>query len=296
MAKYNLLKYELFYRKALTRMVNNRLIYKNVPDTIDINFLHYMRNIKGYYTLLKADDSTLRGLDGAIYGIGVYNQATDFTSVNPVSKYSGMHRVIGEDCVTIYSTLNKREPLPIAIIINKFARQLANIDISIDCAIYNSRLSLRFNANNDVEKKNLELAYSKFMDGMPFITLNSKALSALQNQPLTEFFPVKNSYLVDELLRDKRSIYCDFLSFIGINNTPFEKSERLVSGEASSNNTELYLSIWDILESEQRGWEEFNKMFGQNVTVELNQEPIDFIREEVDKGYPEKEEVGEDNG
>lgn len=57
------------------------------------------------------------------------------------------------------------------------------------------------------------------------------------------------------------------LTFLGLNNTPVDKKERLITDEAQANN-QLIQSFADLqLEARERAAKEINSMFGLNVTV-----------------------------
>lgn len=79
---------------------------------------------------------------------------------------------------------------------------------------------------------------------------------------------LKTKFLGKDLMDYKKSVENELLTFLGINNIPSEKKERLITDEANSNN-QLIESFFDIqLESRQRACEQINSMYGLNVSVE----------------------------
>ena len=54
---------------------------------------------------------------------------------------------------------------------------------------------------------------------------------------------VKNTYIADMVQAEKRAIYNEFLTQIGINNAAEEKRERLLVDEVNSNNDELMINM-----------------------------------------------------
>lgn len=93
---------------------------------------------------------------------------------------------------------------------------------------------------------------------------------------------LKARFLGKDLMDYKKSVENELLTFLGINNTPVEKKERLITDEANSNN-ELIESFFDIgLEARQRACEEINAMFGLNVSVERRQAIHNTDGENVD--------------
>ena len=74
-------------------------------------------------------------------------------------------------------------------------------------------------------------------------------------------------FMGNELMDYKRSVESDWLTFMGQNNTPVDKKERLITDEAEANN-ELIASFADLqLQARQKACEEINAMFGLNVSV-----------------------------
>ena len=97
-------------------------------------------------------------------------------------------------------------------------------------------------------------------------------------------FDTKAKFLGNDLMNYKKAIENELLTFLGLNNLPSEKKERLITDEANSNN-QLIDSFADLqLESRQLACERINEMFGLNVTVErrCNDEIVERSAENVD--------------
>ena len=91
-----------------------------------------------------------------------------------------------------------------------------------------------------------------------------------------------------ELMDYKRSVESDLLTFLGQNNTPVDKKERLITDEAQANN-QLIESFADLqLRAREEAVNEINDMFGLSITVKRRQ-PVETV---VDTGY--KEDKGND--
>lgn len=82
---------------------------------------------------------------------------------------------------------------------------------------------------------------------------------------------LKAKFLGNDLMEYKKAVENELLTFLGLNNTPHEKKERLITDEANSNN-QLIASFADIqLEARERACEAINAMFGLNVSVKRRQ-------------------------
>ena len=82
---------------------------------------------------------------------------------------------------------------------------------------------------------------------------------------------LKAKFIGKDLMDYKKSVENELLTFLGINNTPHEKKERLITDEANSNN-QLIESFFDLgLEARQRACDQINEKYGLNVTVKRRQ-------------------------
>lgn len=78
---------------------------------------------------------------------------------------------------------------------------------------------------------------------------------------------LKAKFIGKELMDYKKMVEGELLTFLGINNIPNEKKERLITDEANSNN-ELIESFFDLqLEARERACEEINEKYKLNITV-----------------------------
>ncbi len=98
---------------------------------------------------------------------------------------------------------------------------------------------------------------------------------------------LKAKFLGNELMDYKKSVENELLTFLGINNIPAEKKERLITDEANSNN-QLIDSFFELgLEARQRACEEINALYGLNVTVKrrervINNESVNTVEKDGD--------------
>lgn len=88
---------------------------------------------------------------------------------------------------------------------------------------------------------------------------------------------LKAKFLGKELMDYKKSVENELLTFLGINNIPSDKKERLITDEANSNN-QLIESFFDLqLEARQRACEEINTKYGLNITVSKREPFVDTV-------------------
>lgn len=74
-------------------------------------------------------------------------------------------------------------------------------------------------------------------------------------------------FMGNELMDYKRSVESDILTFLGQNNTPVDKKERLITDEAEAND-QLISSFAELqFDARKKACEEINAMFGLSVSV-----------------------------
>lgn len=89
-------------------------------------------------------------------------------------------------------------------------------------------------------------------------------------------------FMGNEIMDYKRSVESDLLTFLGQNNTPVDKKERLITDEAEANN-QLISSFAELqLQAREKACEEINAMFGLSVSVK-KREPVEKPVEPVEK-------------
>lgn len=95
-------------------------------------------------------------------------------------------------------------------------------------------------------------------------------------------FDTKAKFLCNELMEYKKSVENELLTFLGINNTPYEKGERLITDEANSNNQLIESFAQLQLEARKRACEEINKKYGLQVSVKKREAIVEEVENHVD--------------
>lgn len=74
-------------------------------------------------------------------------------------------------------------------------------------------------------------------------------------------------YLLDKLQQQKRELFNELLSFLGINNNNVEKRERLLVDEVNANNEFILVNLEHMYEERQKACKLINEKFGTNLEV-----------------------------
>lgn len=225
----------LEYVNRLTRYVLSPIHIKNWPETWDWNYI--MRSLMLYGKVQITDtEAGVLPLPCTLYGINVFQQPTNCLSANPI--LGTVDRMMGKDCVLWRITYNYEG---LYNLIEKYAYKLAGLDATIDINIINCRTPFFGQADSDGEAKTIKRTMGKYYEGEPIIVTGSGIPGKIIPHD------AHNTFITDKLQLAKQSIVNEFLTDIGINNVNINKKERLIVGEAESNDIQVQYSMWDCL-------------------------------------------------
>ena len=142
---------------------------------------------------------------------------------------------------------------------------LADADSSIQIALVNSRAQKMVTAATMTAAESINRVLEKMKAG-DYESINQQSI--IDMYKILDMYDTKNN-IITELLSAKEKILSSFLSEIGVKNT-YEKKERLISDELSTNEQLLTVNTDDLLTWRKKGIELVNKMFGTSITVKRN--------------------------
>ena len=168
------------------------------------------------------------------------------------------HKVNADHCVIIRNNLLA---LPTNDFLLHYVNKLTEAERTMDVNIKACKTPVIF-ACDDKDVFSFKQIFRQVDGNVPAIfadrALNLDAITAFQTG-------VK--FLGNEIMDYKRSVESDLLTFLGQDNTPVDKKERLITDEAESNN-QLIASFADLqLEARQQACEDINAMFGLSISV-----------------------------
>lgn len=171
------------------------------------------------------------------------------------------------DCVLIE---NNKLREPTAVMVSMFARKLYEAHRTMDTNLKTCKIPFVFTC----DEKNLftyKEIFRKVDDNEPAI-FAAKGLNMNDIQVL----PTRAVFMGNELMDYAHSVQNELLTLMGVNCSPVDKKERLITDEAESNNQLLDLNADLMLEARKRACDAINSMYNLSVTVELRHK-----REEV---------------
>lgn len=253
----------------------NMFEWSGLPDGIDEKYIEeflfndgqaiFFRDPSMSYMCLKADN----GAELNVYGEPLGWWATGFN-------YHQYYKT--DDCVIIS---NNKPRIPTRDFITFYANKLTEAERTMDVNVKACKTPFIF-ACDDKDVLSFKQIFAKVDGNEPAIyadrglNLNSMAV-----------FQTGVKFLGNELQDYKHTVENELLTFLGVNNTPVDKKERLITDEAQSNN-ELIQSFAQIqLASREKACEEINALFGLNVSVKLRCSFPPDVENEVENSEPE---------
>lgn len=210
--------------------------------------------------------------------LNVYNEPLAWRAVG-----TGYTREFHSDqCVLIE---NNKMRTPTHDTVAFFVRKMYEAERTMDVNLTTSKAPWIFLCD---EKKVLtyKVLFQKIDQNEPAIFgANSLALGDVQ------LLPTGAEFIGNDLMDFSHSVENKLLTFLGINNCPVDKKERLVTDEAESNDQLIETNAAVMLESRQRAADAINKMWPDlHIKVDLRHKP-----EEVTPDVPDDPDAGKNN-
>lgn len=271
--------------------------YNNLPETIKQKDLEIYLQVGGF-AIFKEVEGKLYCFQGSLGGEpNPYYLPTLAIIANPALRYNASLK-IGEECIVMTNDYLYQGLMPL---FRKYGHLLVEAELSLKYAILNARVPALVQADNDTTAESAKKFFEKIYNGEDYgIIVSNEFLEGIKSQ---DFYQQPH---VKELIEAVQYIKGSWYNEIGLNSTFNMKRESINEAEASLNEDILKPLIDVMLDCRQTALDEVNKMFGTNITIELdsvwatNQLQDDLILEEKEANIEalekhEEVEVSEDN-
>ena len=255
---------ELLQTQIISQMLNKTITifkYGNLPETITDKDIEIITQVNGY-SIWKEVDGKLYVFYGSLGGEpNPYYLPTLAIIANPALRYNASLK-IDEECVVMLNDYLYTGLMPL---FNKYGSLLTEADISLKYAIINARVPALLQSDNDNTYKSAQEFFSKIEKGDGYGIIASKEFfEGIKSQ---DFY--KQPYIKD-LIESIQYIKASWYNEIGLNSQFNMKREAINSAESRLNDDILHPTIDVMLQCRKNAVEKINKMFGTNITVELN--------------------------
>lgn len=255
---------EALQKQIISQMLNKTITifkYDNLPETITDKDIEIITQVNGY-SIWKEVDGKLYVFYGSLGGEpNPYYLPTIAIIANPALRYNASLK-IDEECVVMLNDYLYTGLMPL---FNKYGSLLTEAEISLKYAIINARVPALLQSDNDNTYKSAQEFFSKIEKGDGYGIIASKEFfEGIKSQ---DFY--KQPYIKD-LIESIQYIKGSWYNEIGLNAQFNMKREAINSAESTLNEDILYPAVDVMLQCRKKAVEKINKMFGTNITVELN--------------------------
>ena len=288
-----------YWARALYQRAAYTIVFKNLPENWDNSIrdnLYWWLFTRGYVGIFNTKEYGLVFQPGTVTGFDFYYRPRTFRYANPLAPDTGAEYRIGSAVLPDKPDLEVCEILKlspdymgIADIITFYATKLANLSLSADISIINTRLARILGARNKAAAEALKKILDKINQGDPAVVYDIKLLDDRTDkaEPFQDFqLPsLKENYITDLQLKDIQTLLNAYDVEIGISTVPYQKKERMVVSEAESNQSESKARVTVWLETMTGCFNSINSTFSTNIGVELRtppQAPVEASEEVYD--------------
>lgn len=262
--------YNYWFFKLLG-IVIDMFTYDGLPDGLNKRELELNLIMTGHAAIIKKSSGSYFSPLSSLYGYDENYQPVWMVFANPVIQRPYQY-TIGKDTAVIYNSSLKdsiyyvKADTGLATFISRYARQLADIEATINIYTVNARLVSIPVTNDNAVKESIITFFKNLIVGKRAIVSDSSIVEKFRNIDINRS-NIKDGVNDWLLARDK--VLEQFYRDLGIkmNN---QKKAQVNEEEVEANDQLLLINTHDMLEARKEGLEEVNKLFGLNITVKLN--------------------------
>ena len=242
----------------------------NLPESMDARYLEKCLYYDGVAALLKSNQygfiNTRAAYSGDvnIYGLPTQLRCYSYSWEEQRRLFTGKLPKMSDTQKEAYENsnavlvMNNWDKTPTEFAMALFAKRLTLAERASDTNVSSVRTPLMILVPEN-QRLTMENLYAQYDGNKPFIFGDKKQMGEMDNiKAINTEAPI----VFDKLQNYKKEIFNEALTFLGINNVMIEKSERLITDEANSNNELINLNLQAALVPRQQAAEEFNRLFG----------------------------------
>lgn len=203
---------------------------------------------------------------GSVSGVTEYeDKFIDFTWTCPVAM--GIDK-IGETCAVIY---NSSLHIPTRPLVQRYAHLLAHAELSLQAILINARATGIIAARDQKQKQDIADFYNALEDGRTMAIVDDDSLDSLVGsqglRAVSTSYPAAHTII--DFWQIRQNLYKEFLAELGISKST-DKRERLIQSEVEQDEPMYQYALDDMLNCRRLGAETANRIFGLDITVEIN--------------------------
>ena len=262
--------YDYWYFKLLNLCIN-MFEYENLPSGLTARDLEINLIMTGHAIILAKKDGTLFTPLAILFGYDQYYQPTWAVFANPVF-VTAKRYTIHEDCEVVYNNSLQdsiyyiKSDGGLSSFISRYARQLADIESTVNIYTVNSRLVSIPVSNSNSVIESLKAFFRNVSLGKRAVVTDSAIVENFRNVDINRS-GIKDG--VNDWLIARDKVLEQFFRDLGVRMTN-QKKAQVNTDEVESNDQLLLISSDDMLKTREEGYDRANNMFGTNIKVRLN--------------------------
>lgn len=245
--------------------------YDNMPSGISQRELELNLMMTGHAVVLPKKDGTLFTPLTSLFGYDEYYQPTTAVFANPVVTTAKEYK-IGTDCEVIYNNKLKdslyyiHADSGLATFVSRYARQLADIESTLNIYAVNSRLTSYPVTTDGSVTESLKAFFKNLVMGKRAIITDDTIIEKFRNVDINRA-AIRDG--INEWLIARDKILEQFYRDLGVQMYNPKKAQ-VTDDEVESNTQLLLISTDDMLRERKEGIDRVNNMFGTSISVSIN--------------------------
>ena len=267
------------YANRLKKLATSIFEWEGLPDSMDSRYLEDCLYSQGQCALLHSEEygfintkATING-DVNIYGLPTALNCYSYGRFNEVRRvYNGLADPNDNENTECILVMNTFERIPTVVTMELFAYRLYEAERTCDTSVKNAKHS-RLILTSENQRLTMENLFRQYDSNVPFIFGDSDNFKT----GAVESIDISSTFIGSDIMKYKKEIFNEALTFLGIDNFS-EKKERLISDEVGTNNEVINLNLMSFLAPRQKACEQFNKKYGENISVKVRSDLQNLIK------------------
>ena len=276
------------YLERFKKIAMSMFEWVNLPKSMNSRWLERCLYYNGQASLLKTKDYGFINTNCASAGkINIYGLPSElncysfefqenrklYVGLNPINEVSEEEEAI--------LVLNNWEGIPTAQTMELFALRLYEAERTCDVNIKSQKTPVLV-VVNEKQRLLMENLYSQYDGNQPFIFGDSEQFDTNMLKSINTNAP----FVADKIMKYKKDIWEEALTFLGVNSLVTEKKERLITDEANSNNELINLNLQSFLAPRLEACRQFNEKFhltgtDKEISVRVRSDLYNVIKKEM---------------
>ena len=276
------------YLERFKKIAMSMFEWVNLPKSMNSRWLERCLYYNGQASLLKTKDYGFINTNCASAGkINIYGLPSElncysfefqenrklYVGLNPINEVSEEEEAI--------LVLNNWEGIPTAQTMELFALRLYEAERTCDVNIKAQKTPVLV-VVNEKQRLLMENLYSQYDGNQPFIFGDSEQFDTNMLKSISTNAP----FVADKIMKYKKDIWEEALTFLGVNSIVTEKKERLITDEANSNNELINLNLQSFLAPRLEACKQFNEKFhltgtDKEISVRVRSDLYNVIKKEM---------------